>query len=100
MKYIDYELTPEVFHILPPGSDGREKSETAPARLVFIADDGTRTYVAVGSVEAARLMEEVKKNNPEPHNAVSSEVLSEEQKQEDPSTEKPKKGRKSKIVEG
>lgn len=95
MKYIDYEHTPEVLHILPPGSDGKEKHETSPARLVFIADDGTRTHVVPGTAEAEALFNEVRKNNPEPHKVEESVgPISEEA---EPSKFK---GKKPKVIEG
>lgn len=65
-KYVDYEFTPEVFHYAVD-QDGKDKSFRAPAKIVFIAEDGSRRHVPVGGTEAESLMAEVAKNNPEAH---------------------------------
>lgn len=62
-KYIDYEFTPEVYHPATD-TDGKDKSFRAPARLVFIADDGSKRHCIPGSPEAESLFAEVSRNNP------------------------------------
>ena len=105
MKYVDYQYTPPVLHILSPGSDGKEKSETAPAKLCFITDDGQKTFVVPGTAEAEALMAQVKKNNPEPHQervpekAVAPEETGEDEQVAETSKPKGKKG-KAAVQEG